>query len=594
MDHTSHILSDSDDAIFLDLEAAQAFVADQLGVHLSAERLAGILQPWLVPRYSLNHRSVLLKADVISALRVVKHSLNETADFELFGGIPENSYATECVKIDIGTDQEQLSTGLFAACSNLLRVHCETAQTTSFNLGETHAYIGMSRIATSTPSIWSLVERQRKTFRELSRSAASQFANSAYYMGSKKLLAPFLVESLFSVADDNTQVVDLMCGSGAAAGAFSHFWPTYASDAQSFCQRLAQVQGGGFSRARAAGLLERISDPARRNIQQLQLLAPHFVEQEDRIFHGEFGAETLASYRRFCESIPLYPDQDRVDDWNPTALVEDRKLSPNDRPFCLCTAYFSNVYFGFRQAIEIDSIRFAIDQLDSPLDREWALGALVTTMSAVALSYAGHFAQPIVKSASDISEKNLSRILERRAMSVMHEFSIRLLNLAEESERAKFKILPLTGPWKRTLAQLNTTSTSSMIVYVDAPYKREEYSRYYHVLETICNYQYPSSLGAARIPDKRSGERFRSEFFTRSVPHMEASFVDVIGSVLERNWICAWSYSDNGAIDPGQVIETVTKKYRVRVQSFATPYSHKAQGGSLQKHIVEYLILFIP
>jgi adenine-specific DNA methylase len=588
------MLDNNRHAPFFDLEDTRSFVANHWAIELSVDKLDSLLPSWLVPRYTLNQQQVWLKADLISAREVIKHSLDEVPNSELFGGQSENSFSTRCSKIDVGADREQLSTGFFAACSNLLRSHCDSKEARSVDLEQTHTYIGMSRVAASTPLLLALVERQKTTFARLSRSAASQFANSAYYMGSKKLLAPFLVEALFSVADEHTQVVDLMCGSGAAAGAFSQFWPTYASDSQVFCQRLAQVQGGGFSRARAAKLLERISDPVRSNTQQLLLSVSELVEQEDSIFHGEFGPETLASYKRFCESIPLFPDRGQIGLWNPTVVVNERRQLPRDLPYCLCTAYFANIYFGFRQAIEIDSIRFAIDQLESLLDREWALGALVTTMSAVALSYAGHFAQPILKSASDISENNLSRILERRAMSVMHEFSIRLLNLAEESERAKFQILPVVGPWKHALTQLNNMSKKTTIVYLDAPYKREEYSRYYHVLETICTYRYPSSSGAARIPDKRAGERFRSEFFTRSTPQMVDAFVNVIGSVLERNCICAWSYSDNGAIDPAQVVEIVSKKYGNRLQSFGTPYSHKAQGGSLQKHITEYLILFIP
>jgi adenine-specific DNA methylase len=413
-------------------------------------------------------------------------------------------------------------------------------------------------------------------------------------MGSKKGLAPFLVESFFAVADSNTQVVDLMCGSGAAAGAFARFWPTYASDAQVFCRLLAQVQGGGYSHSRAVAVLEQIHQAAGEHAAALRVMAQDFVDREDRILHDEFSEDTVHAYRTFLMQTPHFPDAERVGNWDPRRLVSQRQLDHKKFPYCLSTSYFANVYFGFRQSIEIDSIRFAIDQLADSKDRAWALGALVTTCSAVALTYGGHFAQPVIRSPESITASNLARILEKRAMSVMHEFSIRFLNLAEESERTGHPVVALDGPWGKALQTLDCRLNNRTIVYVDAPYKREEYSRYYHVLETLCTYGYPDSTGLARIPSKKSGARFQSEFFTRSANRVIAAFAELICGIIDRRCICAWSYSDNGAIDPIDVIEAVRAKHSVRLHSFATPFAHKAQGGSTQKSITEYLVLFLP
>jgi hypothetical protein len=242
--------------------------------------------------------------------------------------------------------------------------------------------------------------------------------------------------------------------------------------------------------------------------------------------------------------------------------------------------------------VEIDSLRYAIDQITDDFDRAWALGALITTISSVALTYAGHFAQPVIGRPEDITEKNLPRVVERRAISVMHEFAIRLLSLAEESERTTYPTQVVPGPWRNAIDTVNSRRPGNLTVYLDAPYTRDEYSRYYHVLETITQNSYPSSVGAARIPSKALGERFRSEFFTRKTEQLQQAYVEIICSVLERNWRCAWSYSDGGSVNPSCVIAEVARRREIRLASFSTPYVYKAQGGRQAKSVTEYMVIF--
>jgi adenine-specific DNA-methyltransferase len=579
----------------LGIEAAKQFLADRFGLELSSDQWIRVLQPWLIPRFQREAHAVVLTDDLLGAMPVLQYcAKEETSQSKVFSSWWDDSISAQGVKIDIGADRDQLPSGFFAACNNLLRKRSSYSKPVSLDLEQTHGYIGLSRVATTDSVFLAELQRQRSTFDKVTASAASQFANSAYYMGSKRVLAPFLVEAVFAVADGNTRIVDLMCGSGAASGAFARFWPTYASDAQTFCRVLAQVQGGGFTRNRATHLLEQVVEEARKNIELLRHVLGDLLDEEDRIFHDEFGPKTVDRYKRFWNSVPRYPNTGACGEWNPSEEVAARKRNARVLPFCLCTAYFANVYFGLRQAVEIDSIRYAVGRIEQQVDRDWVLGALITTMSAVGLTYAGHFAQPLLRSAEDITEKNLSRILERRAISVMHEFSIRLLNLAEESERAEFTVVPIPGPWRDALRQVKENLNGKVIVYLDAPYKREEYSRYYHVLETVCEYKYPGSSGLARIPQKLAGERFRSEFFTRNRSRMTQAFLEVIGMILENKWTCAWSYSDNAAVNPVDVIEAVTNKFPCTLHSFATPYVHKPQGGTRPKRITEYLVQFIP
>lgn len=189
----------------------------------------------------------------------------------------------------------------------------------------------------------------------------------------------------------------------------------------------------------------------------------------------------------------------------------------------------------------------------------------------------------------------LTFLFEKRTRSIIHEFSIRLLNLAGESEKHYNTIETVPGPWPIAIKTLSAkTAGKKVVVYLDAPYKREEYSRYYHVLETLISYNYPSAIGKGKIPDKSKGERFRSEFFTRSENHLTNSLEEVLVSCLKNNWICAWSYSDSGDASIVTVLNQINEKVSITTTSFATPYQHKAQGTHSAKEVIEYLVLMVP
>ena len=129
---------------------------------------------------------------------------------------------------------------------------------------------------------------------------------------------------------------------------------------------------------------------------------------------------------------------------------------------------------------------------------------------------------------------------------------------------------------------------------MDAPNKREEYSRYYHILETLVKYDYPSSVGKGRIPDKRQNHRFSSEFFTRNSSNLSSCFANLFGDILNRGWIAAWSYADSGDANPVNVIEKVARDNDCKVLSRSTLHRHSSQGRKSGKEVREYIVFFVP
>lgn len=423
-------------------------------------------------------------------------------------------------------------------------------------------------------------------------SKATLFSNSASYMGSKKNLRAFIVESIYSIAEKDSVVFDLMCGSGSVSGAFSLFWKTYVSDAMKFSRILAKIQGGGYTLTKAKNTIEQINNNAIGNLIALTKMFEKQVSSEDRLFHSQITPELKSDFDNFCRSFPSLVDGSSVE----MSEYSRRKMA-SEFPYLLFTCCYSNLYIGVRQAIEIDSCRFAIEQLPDRTDRSWALGALLTTLSAVGNTYGGHFAQPKFKNVLRLSDRELFGLIEQRSISVIAEFAVRLRELALESEAHKaFEIQECRGPWQIALAEFISEVDMAIpnIVYVDAPYTRDEYSRYYHILETLVKYDYPITVGIGRVPNKKLGQRFNSEFFTKNSNRLKAVYIEVLSSIVNRGLICAWSYSDNATISSFEIIQKVHILTNCKVQSFATPYVHQAQGGSKSKRIQEYLVLFTP
>ena len=384
--------------------------------------------------------------------------------------------------------------------------------------------------------------------------------------------------------------MDLMCGSGAMSQAFAQLGPTYASDAQEFCQLLAKVQGRGFTKLRAQQVLERIAPYYNQHIQVLKELYQEQLEEEERLYLQDWSNREVvfSAYNEFVTRFQLYSSTSPISS-ELTALISQYKANPKKYPYCLFTLYFSNVFFGLLQCIQLDSLRYAVDQLKDE-EKRWALGILVVTAYQVSSGHAGHFAQP-----RRISSQNILETLSQRQKSAYHEFSKRFLCLAEESERCQNEVKLISGPWQNALEFAGKYIGKQAVIYLDAPYKRDEYSRYYHVLETLVKYDYPSSELKGRIRSKKGGERFSTEFFTKTSSKVDNIFIKIITQVLEAGMTCVWSYSDNGVASVIDVINKVRNLVPCKIHLYGIPYQHQSQRKESHKlSVTEYCIVLSP
>lgn len=234
-------------------------------------------------------------------------------------------------------------------------------------------------------------------------------------------------------------------------------------------------------------------------------------KENKTILQARFATE-LSEERKALQSkkVPIIQNIEHIMPYVGTDEILERERiernsNPSLTPYQLFTTTFSGAYFGLQQCIQIDSIRYAIDQLlqTSFLDidqHNWMSVALCQAVSKIATT-TGHFAQYI-----RVKENNCKRFLAQRSRSPWREWL-----------RAIFQLSPIgTSEWRSSnrvynsdaielLLELSEKEDYPTVIYADPPYTRDQYSRYYHLYETLLKYDYPPSQATGRYrPDRFS------------------------------------------------------------------------------------------
>jgi adenine-specific DNA-methyltransferase len=400
-------------------------------------------------------------------------------------------------------------------------------------------------------------------------------------MGNKHDIAPFVADFMRD-RDPQEPFVDAFCGMCSVGGAIASAKRTVVcNDVQSFAALVARcLIATPDTCAPAAVLKDALSDSYQYNRRQLVDRFRDELKEEDRIL----GAETATDYRRGYRTWQHAAN-------NKAIAAELSSISGNERkPYRLATLTFSWGYFGLRQAIAIDSIRYAIDRARtterlSPAQSNWALVALLQAASCASAS-PGHFAQYL----RPTSDEGFRRILRQRRRNIWTQFMAESAALAPYGTRKWRSGNHVLQADALTIGQqIDSLGLAPGVVYADPPYSKDHYSRYYHVLETLTLYDYPSAEGKGRYrPD-----RFVTPFSLKT--KVEPAMQDFCAAIGERGFTLVLSYPSNGLLNAqcGVDISSLLRKYFKRVDlRIRRPTSHSTLGarhGSAKNDVDELL-----
>lgn len=276
-----------------------------------------------------------------------------------------------------------------------------------------------------------------------------------------------------------------MCSVGSEVGPIRQVW---SNDLQHFSNLVAKVL---FCAGKTQGLDEVASNVLRdlysANIRKLEEAYSQSIEREANALRG--GHEQL---RAIFEEV----------------LACTTHAGPRDTTYDLFTSRFGGTYFSFVQCMQIDSMRYAIDRalclhVIAKDQADLLLVALAQAMSRCT-SGPGHFAQPLAPKAV-----NLRRIVAQRKRDILAAMALALERIEPvgcHDWRMGNKVFHEDAVTLMTA--IGKQSTRPSIVYADPPYTADQYSRYYHLYETLILYDYPECHGRGQYRDGRACSDF--------------------------------------------------------------------------------------
>lgn len=401
------------------------------------------------------------------------------------------------------------------------------------------------------------------------------------YMGNKVALAHH-VGALIEQVEEDWPLVDLFGGMCSVAGAVSQSGRSVVvNDVQRYARLVASCLLASHDGPPDADVAMRAVVPAyRANLAALRERFNEDIKRERQVL----ASASPKTYRAAQEAWRHVGNDAALS--REAADLRRKHLVP----YRLATITFAWGYFGVRQATEIDSIRAGIDSAGttgalSEEDVAWCRLALLQACSRV-VSAPGHFAQFL----RGDSETGLRRILASRRRSVWDAFLADLSALEPYgSSEWRSGNQVLTEDALEIWPTLDERLDGPAIFYADPPYSKEQYSRFYHVLETLERYDYPPAAGIGRYrPD-----RFVTPLATRR--GVVAATMGLCAQVAARDGILVLSYPSTGlltrdlGIAPGDLLGEYFDDVDLAV---AVPQQHSTLGGrhgAARREVTEYV-----
>ncbi len=362
------------------------------------------------------------------------------------------------------------------------------------------------------------------------------------YLGSKLRIIDFIEKAIDGVSSSNCGVCDLFAGGGSVTYRLSRNRKVVSSDIQEYSRVICSALTSSVNRSRfdKNEFIKSIYSTTSSDV--LYAFEP-LVEFESKALSTN-DAESMAHiiengsievYRIERKASPL---SERIDS------VLSRLASKQVKGFSTKIAcYYGGIYFSYIQAIQIDRILNAIENVKFEY-KDICLAALLSSVSDIVNTVGKQFAQPLKMRDS---QGNLKAGLIKK---IQKDRSVDVLTIYQEWLEHYLTIQP--GEETSVVRQdyyetLKTLPEDIKVVYADPPYTRDHYSRYYHVLETIALQDMPT-LSTTNIRGEKHisrgiyrAERHQSPFCIRSKAPLE--FEKMFKIISDTNRILLLSYS---------------------------------------------------
>lgn len=255
-------------------------------------------------------------------------------------------------------------------------------------------------------------------------------------------------------------------------------------------------------------------------------------------------------------------------------LLESNLLDSNET---LITRYYGGLYFSYYQAIVIDTLLELQSEVNTE-SKDVLLAAVLSTASDIVNTIGKQFAQPLnpIDNKGNPKKRLINKIYNDRTLDTNNIFTNWLNKYNNQIVSIKENII-----YKMDYSEALDIIKNVKVVYADPPYTRYHYSRYYHVLETMCLRDNPK-ISSSNIKGKYAisrgiyrNDRYQSIFGIKSKSNDAFNILFNKVSKLNSSLVLSYSpYNSNSNVTPRiQTVENLidlANKYfsDVRVSSF--------------------------
>jgi adenine-specific DNA-methyltransferase len=256
-------------------------------------------------------------------------------------------------------------------------------------------------------------------------------------------------------------------------------------------------------------------------------------------------------------------------------LLKNIQKNKRNAEFNLFQKAYANTYFTTSQCREIDNIRAAIEAVPTPR-RELYLTMLMSTM-CYASNTTGHFAEYLNKPAS--SPKSVQELFFEKCENlsvVSNSYVNRVFNLDYKEFLSE------------TEQELVEIVEGSDLIYIDPPYSSAQYSRFYHILETLVKYDYPT----VEFKGRYRRDRHFSGFCRKSMAQSELDNALRKCSEINKGFILLSYVDSSSSLIPKEKFEEIVHNhFSHATKALTCQISHSKLGNGASKKVTEYLIL---
>jgi adenine-specific DNA methylase len=402
-----------------------------------------------------------------------------------------------------------------------------------------------------------------------------------YYLGCKASFTSEIQEAIDEVDPSGGRVLDLFAGTGSVGLALGVSREVTTVDMQEYSRVLcsAVLNPAGLSNNEIKEFLAcaTSNETSKQVLWCLEPLISYEIKCIEDAVSGDFGSlvELLESPPLVVRATPEFAaTSTSLSNAANEVISRFHEVGLWQSPATTVARYFGGVYFSFTQAAMLDAILSAAESSNEQ-DRDTLKAAVLSTASQLVNTVGKQFAQPIQpRNKSGAVKASLIKVVERdRFMDVLELYKAWL---------SKYASLPRAIGNPKALQQdyLNAITKhgeSCSVVYADPPYTRDHYSRFYHVLETMCLRDNPLiskvMKNGSLMPSRGAyrEDRHQSNFCIRSAA--PTAFNALFKSAREHNLPLVLSYSPHEADDGthprvvsiSQILQ-IAKQYYKRVE----------------------------